>query len=76
MISAHLFRISASGSLLSIDHLCDSGDVVFFNATQLLILFRNKIVLTGTRKTGGRWYVDPPDTKKQLDIDKTIFSAL
>ena len=72
--SAHLFRKLASGSLLSIGQLCDSSCEAFFNATTLLIRFQNKIVLTGTCKTGGLWYVDPPDTKNQLDTDETFLA--
>ena len=68
-VNWHLVRFSLLVSYVTLDvkH--------FFNATALLIHFQSKIVLTGMRKTGGLWYVDPPDTKQQLDNDETIFTA-
>ena len=50
---SHLFRKLASGSILSIGQLCDANYQVYFNKSRMFILFEQKIVLTGTSKTGG-----------------------
>ena len=63
--SAHLFEQLASGSLLSIGQLCDAGCQVFFDATRMVILFQQNIVLTGTRTRSGLWYVDATDSITQ-----------
>ena len=63
--SAHLFEQLASGSLLSIGQLCDADCQVFFDATRMVILSQQKIVLIGTRKRGGLWYVDATDPTTQ-----------
>jgi len=50
--SSHLFRQLASGSLLSIGQLCDADCQAYFDASRMIILYNNKIVLTGTRTKG------------------------
>ena len=63
--SAHLFEQLTSGSHLSIGQLCDAGCEAFFDATRMVILSQQKIVLIGTRKRGGLWYVDTTDSTTQ-----------
>ena len=71
--SSHLFRQLAFGSLLSIGQLCDTDWQAYFDASRMIILYNNEIVLTGTRTKGGLWYVDPPDSTDYSDISLKSF---
>jgi len=46
---AHIFQFLASGSLISIELLCDHGCTALFNARTVTIKNKDCIVLTGTR---------------------------
>ena len=64
--SAHLFEQLTSGSLLPVGQLCNAGCQAFFDVTRMVIFFQQKkIVLIGTRKRGGLWYVDATDSITQ-----------
>ena len=66
---AHIFPHLASGSLLSIGQLCDSGCTALFTATKLYILYQGKLVLQGQRTINGHrlWTINPTTTEVQQD---------
>jgi len=59
--SAHFFEQLAFGSFLSVGQLYDAGCQAFVDATRMVILFQQNIVIIGTRKRGSLWYVDTTD---------------
>ena len=55
--TAHIFPTLTSGSLLSIGQLCDHGCSAYFTRHNLLIFYKGKIILKGTR-TNKLWNID------------------
>jgi hypothetical protein len=56
----HLFESLASGALISLGKLCDSGCTAYFNATKVYIFFKGKIIMQGARSnaTNNLWKVN------------------
>jgi len=56
----HVFPSLVSGSLLSIEQLCDFGCYAIFHMQTVQIIFNNKIILVGTRSvaSNGLWIVN------------------
>jgi hypothetical protein len=73
----HLFESLASGALISLGKLCDSGCTAYFNATKVYIFFNGKIIMQGARSssTNNLWKVneskkDQPTMSLNAVIDK------
>ena len=54
----HLFPNLASGSLLSIGQLCNSGCTATFTKSKLYIYFEGKIILQGSRQSNNLWTIN------------------
>ena len=59
---SHLFPHFASGSLCAIGPLCDAGCTAIFTKTRLYIIYKTKVILTGTRQASRLWTIDPLST--------------
>ena len=83
----HIFPTLASGSLLSIGQLCDAGCQATFDKNHLKILYKNKIIMQGTRQPNKLWtidstkhhslnsIIDAPTIKERIEFyHKSLFS--
>ena len=56
---AHLLPNFPSVAVISVGTLCNEGCTAHFDATNLIVIRRGSIILTGTRTTAtGLWIVD------------------
>ena len=57
----HLFNKLASGSLLSLGQLCDTGCTAYFNNKTVYIFYKGKIIMQRTRapSTNQLWQLNP-----------------
>ena len=59
MLQGHVLPSLARHTIVGLGVLCDHGCVVVLTASKAYVLHKNKLLLTGARKKGQLWYLDP-----------------
>ena len=59
-----VFPALASGSLVSIGQLCDSGCTALLDATTTTVRYKNKVALEGSRAREGVWNISEPSDER------------
>ena len=57
---SHIIKELSSGSLLSIEQLCDLGCTAHFTKEKLNIFVKRKLIMQGTRQLNTLWIIDTP----------------
>ena len=83
MFQGHVLPSLARHTIVDLGVLCDHGCVVVLTGSKAYVLHKNKLILTGARKKGQFWYLNPMDSgekptineieKKQNDINLKTF---
>ena len=62
MLQGHVLPSLARHTIVGLGVLCDHGCVVVHTASKAYVLHNNKLILTGARKKGQLWNLDPRDS--------------
>ena len=66
MFEGRVLPILAKNKIVGLVVLCDHGCVVVLTAEKAYVIYNNKLLLSGTRKKGHLWYLNPQDLKRRL----------
>ena len=78
MFQGHVILSLERHTIVGLGVLCDYGCVVVLTGSKAYVLHKNKLLLTGARKKGQLWYLNPmdsgdnPTVKEILDKEKEI----
>ena len=64
----------AKHTILGLGILCDHGCVIVLTAEKSYVMHNNKLLLSGTRKKGHLWYLNPQDSRKAPTVNGLITS--
>ena len=62
MFQGHFLPSLARHTIVGLDVVCDHGCVVVLTGSKAYVLQKNKLLLTGARKKGQLWYLNPVDS--------------
>ena len=62
MFQGHVLPSLARHTIVGLGVLCDHGCVVVITRSKSYVLHKNKPLLTGARKKGQLWYLNPMDS--------------
>ena len=62
MFQGHVLPSLARHTIVCLGVLCDHGCVVVLTGSKAYVLHKNKLLLTGARKKGQLWYLNPMDS--------------
>ena len=74
MFEGHVLPTLAKHTILGLGLLCDHGCVVVLTAEKTYVMHNNKLLLSGKRKKGHLWYLNPQDSKKAHAVNGLITS--
>ena len=74
MFEYHVLPRLAKHTIVGLGVLCDHGCVVMLTAEKVYVMHNNKLFLSGTRKKGHLWYLNPQDSKKAPAVNELITS--
>ena len=69
MFEGHFLPTLAKHTIVGLGVLCDHGCVVVLTAEKAYVMYTNKLLLSGTRKKGHLWYLNPQDSKKAAAVN-------
>ena len=72
MLQGHVLPSLARHTIVGLGVLCDHGCVVVLTAGKAYVLHNNKLLLTGARKKGYLWYLDPRDSGKGPTVNELL----
>ena len=70
----HVLLTLAKHTIVGMGVLCDHGCVVVLTAEKAYVIHNNKLLLSGTRKKGHLWYLNPQDSRKAPTVNGLITS--
>ena len=62
MFQGHVLPSLSRHTVVGLGVLCDHGCVVVLTGSKTYVLHKNKLLLTGARKKGQLWYLNPMDS--------------
>ena len=62
MFQVHVLPSLARHTIVVLGNLCDHGFVLVLTGSKAYVLHKNKLLLTGARKKGQLWYLNPMDS--------------
>ena len=62
MFQGHVLPSLSRHRIVGLGVLCDHGCVVVLTVSKAYVLHKNKLLLTGARKNGQLWYLNPMDS--------------
>ena len=74
IFEGHVLPTSAKHKIVGLGVLCDHGYVVVLTAEKAYVIHNNKLLLSGTRKKGHLWYLNPQDSRKAPTVNGLITS--
>ena len=63
MFEGHVLPTLAKHTIVGLGVLCDHGCVVVLTAGKAYVMHQNRLILSGSRKPGHLWFLNPQDTK-------------
>ena len=70
MFQGHVLPSLARHTIMGLGVLCDHGCVVVLTGSNAYVLHENKLLLTGARKKGQLWYLNPMDSGDNPTVNK------
>ena len=74
MFEGHVLPTLDKHTIVGLGVLCDHGCVVVLTVEKSYVMHNNKLLLSGTRKKGHLWYINPQDSKKAPAVNELITS--
>ena len=74
MFEGHVLPTLAKHTTVGLGVLCDNGCVVVLTEEKAYVMYNNKLLLSGTRKKGHLWYLNPQDLIKAPTVNGLITS--
>ena len=75
MLQGHVLPSLARHTIVGLGVLCDHGCVVVLTASKAYVIHNNKLLLTGARKKGQLWYLDPRDSGQGPTANELLVSG-
>ena len=75
MLEGHVLPTLAKHTIVGLGVLCDHGCVVVLTREKAYIMHENRLILSGSRKPGHLWFLNPQDTKKAPTVSELITSG-
>ena len=72
MLEGHVLPTLAKHTIVGLGVLCDHGCVVVLTREKAYIMHENRLILSGSRKPGHLWFLNPQDTKKAPTVSELI----
>ena len=72
MFQGHVLPSLARHTIVGLGVLCDHGCVVVLTGSKAYVLHKNKLLLTGARKKGQLWYLNPMDSGENPTINEIL----
>ena len=72
MFQGHVLPYLARHTIVGLGVLCDHGCVVVLTGSNAYVLHNNKLLLTGARKKGQLWYLNPMDSGGSLTVNEIL----
>ena len=72
MFQGHVLPSLARHTIVGLGVLCDHGCMVVLTVSKDYVLQKNKMLLTGARKKGQLWYLNPMDSGGSPTVNKIL----
>ena len=72
MFQGHVLPSLARHTIVGLGVLCDHGCVVVLTGSKAYVLHKNKLILTGSRKKGQLWYLNPMDSGDNPTVNEIL----
>ena len=72
MFEGHVLPTLAKHTIVGLGVLCDHRCVVVLTAGKAYVMHENRLILSGTRKPGHLWFLNPQDSKKKPTVNSFI----
>ena len=72
MLDGHVLPTLAKHTIVGLGVLCDHGCVVVLTAGKAYVMHENRLILSGSRKPGHLWFLNPQDTKKAPTVNELV----
>ena len=74
MFQGHVLPSLARHTIVGLGVLCDHVCMVVLTGSKAYLLHKNKLLLTGARKKGQLWYLNPMDSGGSTTVNELLDS--